>query len=99
MFFASERARFMPLRRRIAALALILWGTIALQAADTGTIAGAIFDPAGTPIADVTVHASGERLPVGRTTQTDANGRYQFEYLPPGEYRLEIDKAGAGRLT
>ena len=40
---------------------------------------------------------SGDQLPIGRTVQTGANGMYQFEYLLPGEYTIEIDKAGIGR--
>ncbi len=48
------------------------------------------------PVANATVKISGDRLPVGRTVQTDTNGIYQFEYLPPGEYEVLVDKAGVG---
>ncbi len=51
------------------------------------------------PIADATVKISGDLLPTGRTVQTGANGLYQFQYLTPGEYLVEIDKAGVGRST
>ena len=43
------------------------------------------------------VTISGDRLPIGRTLQTSANGIYQFEYLLPGEYAVDVDKAGVGR--
>ncbi len=46
-----------------------------------------------------TVKISGDPLPIGRTVQTGANGLYQFQYLTPGEYLVEIDKAGVGRST
>ena len=69
------------------------------MAADTGTISGAVFDKGGQPIADATVKISGEPLPAGRTVQSGANGLYQFQYLTPGDYVVEIDVAGVGRST
>ena len=33
---------------------------------------------------------------MGRTAQTGANGLYQFQYLMPGEYVVEIEKIGVG---
>ena len=35
-------------------------------------------------------------LPMTRTAQTSANGTYQFDYLPPGLYTIELDKPGIG---
>jgi hypothetical protein len=79
-------------------IALVL--TIAMaggvRAADTGSVSGAVFDQTGTPIAEATVRISGERLPAGRTLLTGSNGTYQFEYLPPGVYTVEIDQPGVG---
>ena len=72
---------------------------VSAMAADTGTVSGAVFDQDGQPVADATVKISGRPLPIGRTVQTGANGIYQFQYLPPGEYVVEIDKAGVGRAT
>jgi hypothetical protein len=66
-------------------------------AADTGTVSGAAFDQNGQPVADATVKISGDPIPVGRTAVTSANGLYQFQYLLPGEYVIEIEKAGVGR--
>ena len=65
-------------------------------AADTGTVSGAVFDQTGKPIESATVRISGDRLPNGRTAQTDANGMYKFEYLLPGTYTVEVDKTGVG---
>ena len=77
----------------IAFVLMVLVAAVA-QATDTGTVSGAVFDQNGQPVADATVKISGDRLPVGRTVQTSANGIYQFEYLLPGEYAVEVDKAG-----
>ena len=71
-------------------------GRCGRKAADTGTISGAVFDRAGQPVADATVKISGAQYPIGRDVATGANGIYQFEYLLPGEYTVEVDKAGIG---
>jgi Carboxypeptidase regulatory-like domain len=86
--------------RRLAqlfvAFVLMVLAAAAARAADTGSVSGAAFDQNGMPVANATVKISGDRLPVGRTVQTDTNGIYQFEYLPPGEYEVLVDKAGVG---
>ena len=86
-------------RSFVIALTLIALFTVSALAADTGTISGAVFDPSGQPIADASVRISGERLPIGRTVQTSSNGAYQFQYLVPGEYLIEIELTGVGRAT
>jgi hypothetical protein len=64
------------------------------SAADTGSVSGLVLDPGGAAIQAATVRISGDGLPVGRAVQTDVNGAYKLEYLLPGNYVLEIDKAG-----
>jgi hypothetical protein len=76
---------------------LLISGPVSVFAADTGTVSGGAFDQNGQPVADATVRISGDLLPVGRTVTTGANGLYQFQYVLPGEYVIEIDKAGVGR--
>jgi carboxypeptidase family protein len=83
-------------RRIVIAFVLITAIAVSARAADTGTVSGAVFDRAGQPVADATVKIAGASLPNGRTMQTSANGVYQFEYLPPGEYAIEIEKTGIG---
>src|SRR5688572_4573120 len=80
-------------------MALVTVLTVPAFAADTGTVSGAAFDQSGQPVADAAVKISGAPLPIGRTVQTGANGQYQFQYLTPGEYVVEIEKTGIGRST
>jgi hypothetical protein len=87
------------LRPLIIALALMMTAAVSALAADTGTVSGIVLDAMGQPIADATVTVSGDRLPVGRTATTGANGIYQFDYLLPGSYTLQIAKAGIGTST
>jgi hypothetical protein len=79
----------------VAAMAM----SASAHAADTGSVSGVVFDRSGQPAAEVVVTISGNRPPVRRTVQTDANGLYVFEYLLPGEYVLEFVKEGVGSTT
>ncbi len=83
-------------RRFVFAIAIAIAVPVPALAADTGTVSGAAFDQNGEPVADATVKISGDLLPIGRTVQTGANGLFQFQYLPPGQYLVEIDKAAVG---
>jgi Carboxypeptidase regulatory-like domain len=87
------RAATRPL---VVAITLVIVVAVPGFAADTGTISGAAFDKNGEPVADAAVKVSGAPLPMGRTAQTGANGLYQFQYLVPGEYLVEIEKIGVG---
>jgi hypothetical protein len=64
------------------------------RAADTGTASGAVFTTDGQPVAGAVVRIQGEPLPVGRVTETDANGIYRFDYLLPGSYTIEVETPG-----
>ncbi|HZI80811.1 MAG TPA: carboxypeptidase regulatory-like domain-containing protein, partial [Vicinamibacterales bacterium] len=81
--------------RVFAAFVLLFSASAATRAADTGTLSGAVFGQTGDRIADATVEISGSALPIGRDTQTDANGVYRFEYLLPGEYTVEVTAPGS----
>jgi hypothetical protein len=83
-------------RPLLIALAVMLAVAVSARAADTGTVSGFVADQNGQPVVEATAKISGDRLPMTRTAQTDANGVYQFEYLPPGQYTIEIDKPGIG---
>ena len=52
-------------------------------------------DPANPPLAGVTIQLLNSTGSVIDTTQTDANGEYNFDNLPPGTYGVhEIQPAG-----
>jgi hypothetical protein len=80
----------------LIAIVSVALSAVSLNAADTGTISGAVFDPNGQPVADATVRISGAAIPAGRSVQTGENGLYQFLYLIPGDYVVESSKAGIG---
>src|SRR5918992_5477429 len=78
------------------ALAIVLSMGGSLFAADTGTVSGLVFDQGGQPLANATVKISGDRLPAGRTAQTDSNGAYNFQALLPGQYTVEVVPTAGG---
>ena len=82
----------------IVVLALSL-GAVGVRAADTGTISGLVVDREGEPVVDATVTIAGKQLPSGRSVVSGANGLYQFEYVIPGEYTIQIEKAGLPPIT
>ena len=65
-------------------------------AADTGTISGWPWIARDNPSPTRRQRSAGDQLPAGRIRRTGANGLYRFEYLLPGEYTIEIEKAGVG---
>lgn len=85
--------------RLVTALAVLLFACGAAYAADTGSVSGAVFSQDAAPVPGATVRIEGSALPVGRSTLTDANGVYRFDYLLPGEYTVTIDGAAAGTAT
>lgn len=70
---------------------------------DNGRVSGRITDPDGKPVAGLgvmIVDATGMNLELsgnGVNTKTDADGRYSFRGLPPGEYLMGANVHGALR--
>ncbi|HYL14662.1 MAG TPA: carboxypeptidase-like regulatory domain-containing protein, partial [Terriglobales bacterium] len=64
--------------------------------AQTGTTAltGEITDPQGAVVAGAKVSIAAAETGTVRTTETDASGHYQFLSLPPGTYRVSVEKQG-----
>ncbi len=80
----------------VSVIALLIATAIAAHAADSGTISGSVFDQDGQPVVGATVKLASERTPSPRTIQTGINGFYQFQYLIPGDYSIEVEKTGVG---
>ena len=84
-------------KNRITAISLFITALLALMfsmplmAQQTGSIGGKVTNAAdGSPIAGVTVEATGSRLPGSRSTTTINNGDFQLPLLPPGDYTLKF---------
>lgn len=94
----------MSLRNKFVAFALLLPLLLAplvaaSAAAAGGELSGTVTDPKGAVVvgAVVTVYAEGGTQPVA-TVQTDAQGQYKVQNLPPGTYVVEVVAGGFNPL-
>jgi len=76
-----------------ALAALLLLGMAAWlsprAAAQDGSLSGTVIDLEGKPWGDFAITAEGDQG-VKATTKTDANGKYSFNSLRPGNYKLTV---------
>ncbi|HVS16443.1 MAG TPA: TonB-dependent receptor [Thermoanaerobaculia bacterium] len=84
------------LRALTLGLCLLLGGGLAFAQAPTGNIFGTIADSGGGPLPGVTVTLSG--VGADKAQITDAQGRFRFLGLDPGEYSLRAELEGFGGL-
>jgi len=84
-----------------AALALLLVAsfTSVLHAQSTNaSISGRVTDPSKAVIVDAKVAAINADTNVGYDGATNASGDYYLTNLPPGSYRIEVEKTGFKKL-
>ncbi|HEX3875689.1 MAG TPA: carboxypeptidase regulatory-like domain-containing protein [Bryobacteraceae bacterium] len=65
----------------------------------TATLTGTVTDASGAVVPEATVVATETSTGVSRTTATGAEGVYTMPFLPPGTYRVEIQKGGFKTFT
>src|SRR5689334_13406190 len=56
----------------------------------TATIVGTISDPSGQAVPSVSVTARNVETGLTRTVTSDADGNYRIEFLPVGNYVVEV---------
>lgn len=75
-------------------LALVLLTPFSVDAQNiTATILGTVSDQSGAPIAGATVVARSSDTGLTRTATTGEDGSYRFEFLPVGNYGVEVTAA------
>jgi hypothetical protein len=84
--------------RILLSLVLLVTATAAL-AGETGSISGVVKDGTGLPVPGATVKVSGPQMPAGYTTVSRANGAYGFPKLIPGDYAVEAELKGLGKVA
>ncbi|MFN7934540.1 MAG: TonB-dependent receptor [Bryobacteraceae bacterium] len=80
------------------ALALILTLPAAAQSTSS-TVSGKITDPSGATVPAASITASNEDTGLRRATTSNDNGVYVVPLLPPGRYRLSVQKDGFKPIT
>jgi hypothetical protein len=64
-----------------------------------GSIVGTVTDPSGSAVPQANAVCTNTGTSERRAAQTDMSGNYQFVNLVPGQYRIEIEKAGFRRFS
>jgi hypothetical protein len=88
-FFANSIASTLGIFLLVAAAALI-----ALGQAGTSTIRGTVTDPQGNVVPGATVTLTNPGTKATRTSVTSDQGTYTFEFVPAGDYKLEVEGKG-----
>src|SRR6476469_9327487 len=82
---------------RIAFLVLALTAQIRAQTTNA-SVAGSVVDPSQAVITDAAVAAINADTNTRHASLTNNSGEYRLTNLPPGVYRMEIEKQGFRRL-
>src|SRR6266545_7791554 len=90
---ASTQIRFVRFAALIALLIVAL-PRFAYAQGGTGQIEGVIQDEQGGVVPGATVTLQNQASGVMRTTVTEADGRYRFPALAPGNYALKVELQG-----
>ena len=64
------------------------------QSVTTSTLLGSVVDNNGAAVAGANVRVTEEGTGASRAAVTDREGNYTIPYLPPGVYRVEVERAG-----
>jgi hypothetical protein len=81
----------------IAFLALVSFAASGF--AQTGTVTGQVFDPAGALVPGATVTAVSDSTGLTRTSTTTSAGIYSFAALPPSVYTVTVEASGFQPLS
>ncbi len=80
--------------RSVLLLALLLGPQALCQDSSTGAIRGIVEDLGGARISAASVVTTSLSTGVARRVQTDQQGAFSVQLLPPGEYSLRVQAAG-----
>ena len=79
----------------VVSLAMVLSFTISLSGQSTyGSVTGAVTDTSGAAVTDAAVTLTNVGTPEKRTQQSGTDGLFTFVNVNPGQYRIDVEKAG-----
>src|SRR5262245_5422502 len=87
--------------RVLCVYSVLLLVTLGVHAQSTATaqLSGTVTDPQGAVVSNATVSVRDTAKNFERSTQTNGEGRYQFLLLPPGDYTVNVEAQGFGKVT
>lgn len=72
-------------------IACLILPSVAFGQAGTSTVTGTVSDPAGQVVAGASVTLINTGTNTSRTTTSNDVGKYSFEFVQPGDYRIEVE--------
>jgi hypothetical protein len=75
-------------------IALVLLAALSPLAAQTSTLQGTVMDGQNAAVADAIVALVNQETAAQRKTLASPTGSYSFAQVPPGSYRVEVQKPG-----
>jgi hypothetical protein len=98
--FAPQKAVPLTLRASrlllasLVAFALLLTANSVFAQQITGAIAGTVIDPVGAVVPNASVKATNTATGFTRSVNSDSAGTYTIQYLPIGNYTVEVTASG-----
>src|SRR5581483_11437206 len=81
-----------------ASFMILMAGSLVFgQVVPTASLTGNVTDPAGAVVPSATVELVNTATQVSKTVTADSQGRYAFNFLPPGNYDLDVSAPGFGK--
>ncbi|MGA7411823.1 MAG: TonB-dependent receptor [Bryobacteraceae bacterium] len=98
--YAGDRlaGRFASIATLAVALFVSLASAIPALAADLGTVRGIVHDSQHRPIENATVTVHGQPGALSKTTQSNANGEFEVDDVPDGDYVVTVNASGFSAL-
>lgn len=92
---AGSRSIFTLVCTVVLAIACLGWGiTPAFAQFGSASVLGYVRDSSGAVVPNATVTLTSVETNVSQTAQTDKEGKYEFDSVPIGDYRLSTQAAG-----
>ncbi len=77
-----------------ALLVLVVSSAAAFAQQGTSSVRGTVTDPQGNVVAGAMVTLSNPATSTSRTSTTSPDGTFTFEFVQPGDYRVEVEAQG-----
>ena len=81
------------------AMTTLLCGMCLFGQANTGSIRGTVSDSTGAVVPRAKISLTNVKTGVQASVTTDGLGDYLFEFLPPGDYRIEAEVTGFKKVV
>lgn len=78
----------------IASISALLLCAVVFAQTGTSSIRGTVTDPQSKVIADATITITNLATNAERTQKSGPGGNYSFDFVPPGDYRIEAEAPG-----